>query len=89
MPKNPVFERIRKEAYNQGFAAGFEYGKESAIRFFAERFERLLKTKRIGPKTIQRMIDVFGREYFEFQPTKSGRTKKGKAHQKVDKKGSS
>jgi hypothetical protein len=93
MPKNPVFEKIRKEAYDQGFAIGFKYGKESATRFFAERFERLLKTERIGPKTIQRFMDVFGREYFEFQPTgdaaKSGRAKKAKVDQKADQKGSS
>lgn len=86
MPKNPAFERIRQEAYNQGFAVGFKYGKESATRFFAERFERLKKTKGIGPKTLQRFIDVFGREYFE--PTgdaaKSG--EKTEVNQKTDQK---
>lgn len=88
--KNPVLDRIRKEAYEKGFAVGFKHGKDSAIRFFAERFERLEKTKGIGPKTMKRIIHAIGREYFESSQqstgnaAKSGREKTSAADQKTN-----
>jgi predicted nucleic acid-binding OB-fold protein len=88
--KNPVLEKVRKEAYDEGFRNGFKHGRDSAVRFFAERFERLEKTKGIGPKTMQRIINEIGREYFESSrqstgnAAKSVRKKKTAANQKTD-----
>lgn len=65
MSKNPVLEKIRKEAYNEGFKNGLQQGQYSACYLFASKFDGLEKIKGIGPKTIEIIVNHFGREYFE------------------------
>jgi|GEM_PF-2872443 len=85
--KNPVLEKVRREAYQEGFRDGLEHGKYAAVCFFAERFERLEKTKGIGAKTMQRIVEAIGVEYFESRDSRSftegGRTTKKATHQKT------
>lgn len=44
---------------------GIELGKESAIYYFASRFDNLDKVKGIGPKTIKLVVEHCGEQYFK------------------------
>lgn len=44
--------------FNPLYLKGFHDGKRAAVEEFAKRFEKLQRTKGIGPKTIQKMIEV-------------------------------
>ena len=43
---------------NPMYMTGFNDGKRAAVNEFAKRFEELQNTKGIGPKTIEKMIEV-------------------------------
>lgn len=61
---NPILQEKFREGYNMGFEKGMRYGREIAIRFFAERFKNLKKEKGVGEKTLQKVKKVIGEEYF-------------------------
>ena len=63
--KNPVLQQKFEEGKREGFKHGFEQGKYSAIVYFASRFEGLDKVPGIGPKTVEKVVKHFGKEYFE------------------------
>lgn len=44
--------------FNPLYLKGFHDGKRAAVEEFARRFEKLQRTKGIGPKTIQKMVEV-------------------------------
>ena len=44
--------------FNPLYLKGFHDGKRAAVEEFAKRFEKLQRTKGIGPKTIQKMVEV-------------------------------
>lgn len=62
---NQVIGKARKEGYNEGFKIGLEHGKYAAAVFIAEKFEGLENMKGIGPKTMELIVNHFGREYFK------------------------
>jgi hypothetical protein len=62
---NPVLAKAREEGYKLGFKVGIEQGQNAACYFFADKFEGLEKVKGIGPKTIELIVNHFGREYFQ------------------------
>lgn len=43
---------------NPIYLKGFNDGKREAVKEFARRFEQLQHVKGIGPKTIQKMVEV-------------------------------
>lgn len=43
---------------NADYWRGFNDGKRAAVNEFAERFERLQQVKGIGPKTLEKMVEV-------------------------------
>jgi hypothetical protein len=63
--KNPVIEKARSEGYNEGFKFGFEHGKYSACVVFADKMEGLEHVNGIGPKMMEKIVQHFGKEYFE------------------------
>jgi hypothetical protein len=63
--KNPVLEQKYREGYERGMENGIELGKESAIYYFASRFDNLDKVKGIGPKTIKLVVEHCGEQYFK------------------------
>jgi flagellar biosynthesis/type III secretory pathway protein FliH len=69
MAKNPVIKKAREDGYNAGFNAGvktgFDQGKYSACMFFADKFDGLDKVPGIGPKMMKKIVEHFGKEYFE------------------------
>jgi hypothetical protein len=65
MAKNPVIQKAKQEAYNQGFAKGQEYGLRIAEEFFASKFEGLDKVKGVGPRTLELFVNHFGAGYFK------------------------
>lgn len=66
---NPVIQKAKETGYNEGFQKGtnfgFEQGKYSACMYFADRFDGLDKVPGIGPKLMEKIVNHFGREYFE------------------------
>ena len=66
--KNPVIEKAKQEAFNEGFLkgskTGFEHGKYSACMYFADKFDGLYNVPGIGPKTAEKVISHFGEEFF-------------------------
>jgi hypothetical protein len=49
----------------KGMENGIELGKESAIYYFASRFDNLDKVKGIGPETIKLVVEHCGEQYFK------------------------
>ncbi|MBO1515583.1 hypothetical protein [Metabacillus bambusae] len=70
--KNPVIVKARQEGYNDGFKIGFEQGVETgrinATYILASRFDGLNKVPGIGPKMLQKIVNHFGKEYFQEVP---------------------
>lgn len=62
---NPVLQKAREESYNKGFTKGFEMGQEHATMILADKFDGLEKVPGIGPKLMEKIVNHFGREYFE------------------------
>lgn len=69
MAINPVLKKKYEEGYQKGFERGtklgFEQGKYSACMYFAERFDGLDKVPGIGPKSMKKIVEHFGSEYFQ------------------------
>ena len=65
MAKNPIIQKAREEGYNDGFKNGQTFGRSVAIEFFALRFQGLNEVKGIGPKTMELIVNHFGKEYFK------------------------
>lgn len=70
--KNPVIIKARQEGYNDGFKVGFEQGvvqgRQNATYILASRFSGLSKVPGIGPKLLQKIVNHFGKEYFQEVP---------------------
>lgn len=70
--KNPVIQKAREEGYNNGFKIGFDQGvnqgQQSATYILATKIDGLSKVPGIGPKTLEKIINHFGREYFQEVP---------------------
>lgn len=66
--RNPVLDKARKEAYEIGFKNGMDIGVKTGIQqtsdFFAQKFDEIGKIPGIGPKTVEKFVNAFGREYF-------------------------
>lgn len=62
---NPVLAKAREEGYKLGFKVGVEQGQNAACVLFAQQFDGLYKVKGIGPKTIELIVNHFGRQYFQ------------------------
>lgn len=62
--KNPVLEKKYHEGYRAGFKAGADYGRKTAIQFFAERLSNLQNTKGIGKSTFRKVVNAIGKQYF-------------------------
>ena len=62
---NPVLQKVREEAYNQGFTKGYEMAQDNAVITFASKFDGLEKVPGIGPKLMEKIVNHFGSEYFE------------------------
>jgi hypothetical protein len=71
MGKNPVIQKAKEDGYSEGFMkgskVGFEQGKYSACMHFADRFDGLDKVPGIGPKIFEKVVNHFGKEYFQVQ----------------------
>ena len=63
--KNPVLQKKYDEGYVDGFNAGAEFGRKTAIQFFAKRFKQLEQTKGIGQATLDKIKQALGRQYFK------------------------
>ena len=57
---NPVLQK----KYNEGFMNGYERARLDTLDFFRMRFDKLQETKGIGEKTLEKIVDVIGPEYF-------------------------
>jgi hypothetical protein len=68
--RNPAIQKAYEEGVRVGFKQGFEQGKYSATCYMASRFDGLGKVKGIGPKTMEIIVNHFGREYFESEGKK-------------------
>lgn len=70
--KNPVLIKARQEGYNNGFKIGFdqgvEVGRNNAVYILAAKFDGLNKVPGIGPKLMDKIVNHFGKEYFEEAP---------------------
>ncbi|MGY0692643.1 hypothetical protein ACW2QC_07590 [Virgibacillus sp. FSP13] len=64
MSKNPVLQDKFKEGYSAGYLSGAEYGKSVTLKFLAERFNGLYDVPGIGPKTIKKIEQQLGEQYF-------------------------
>lgn len=69
MSKNPVIKKAQAEGYKKGFMVGIDIGikqgEMNACKFFASKFDGLDKVQGIGPKTLELVVNHFGKEYFE------------------------
>lgn len=63
--KNPVLQHKFEEGFNEGYKIGRKEGINHATTYLAHRFEHLKSIDGIGPKTLEKIIKVLGREYFE------------------------
>lgn len=67
--KNPILKQRYEEGYNQGLIVGEklgrEFGRKQAILFFKNKFEGLYDVPGIGEKTLNKIKEQLGRQYFE------------------------
>lgn len=61
--KNPVIEKAREEAYNQGFRIGLEHGRGHTTAFFLEWIEKLTEIPGIGEKRAHSIANHFLAQY--------------------------
>ena len=70
--KNPVIVKARQEGYNHGFKVGFDQGvisgRNTATYVIASKFDGLNKVPGIGPKMMEKIVQHFGKEYFQEVP---------------------
>jgi len=59
--RNPLLQKKYAEGYKQGVIDG----SKNTIDYFSKRLEKLEKQKGVGPKTMQRIIDALGADYFK------------------------
>lgn len=68
MAKNPViqaaFDKGKKEGYALGLAHGRSEGQAKTILVVAEKLKNLPTIPGVGPKTMDKFIEHFGRKYF-------------------------
>ena len=58
---NPVLQKKYLEGYQQGKKDGIA----QAVNFFADKLESLRHTPGIGPKTLGKIVDALGHQYFD------------------------
>jgi len=59
--KNPKLQ----EKYNEGFMMGYERARLDTLEFFRMRFDKLQEQKGIGEKTLEKIVNTLGNEYFQ------------------------
>jgi len=59
--RNPLLQK----KYDEGYKQGVIDGSKNTIDYFSKKLEQLEKQKGIGPKTMQRIIDALGADYFK------------------------
>lgn len=72
---NPVIQKAKEEAYNKGFANGFQMAQDNAVIAFSSKFEGLEKVPGIGPKIMAKIVNHFGRDYFTEVGAEDGKQK--------------
>lgn len=80
MAKNPLLQKkydegraagikacleMNKLSFSDGYDQGLKEGIARSTAFFMEKFEGLKDVEGIGPKTIQRLKEQLGEQYFE------------------------
>lgn len=58
--KNPVLQK----KYDEGFMKGYEVGRDQAVSFFVDKLKGLEHVEGIGPKTLDKIINQLGHQYF-------------------------
>ncbi|ENH96707.1 hypothetical protein J416_09424 [Gracilibacillus halophilus YIM-C55.5] len=61
--KNPVLEK----KWHEGFEAGRKQGIQDSINYFTKRLMDLEQVPGIGKKTMQKIVDQLGEEYFQMK----------------------
>ncbi|KZR58337.1 hypothetical protein [Pseudobacillus badius] len=67
--KNPAFQK----AFEEGFALGRDQGIKKATSFFQYKLNSLAETEGIGPKTLGKIKEALGKEYFDDQVRNDGK----------------
>ncbi|AJO24807.1 hypothetical protein QQ991_03140 [Weizmannia coagulans] len=65
MAKNPVIQQAYERGKREGIEIGMQMGISKAIGFMQARLNKLAETPGIGPKTIEKFKQAFGKEYFK------------------------
>ena len=67
---NPVLQK----KWNEGYMQGKKDGIAQAVNFFAEKLEGLQDVPGIGEKTMRKIVDKLGHQYFseDFYRKKGG-----------------
>lgn len=59
--RNPLLQK----KYDEGYQEGLDQGVKRSVSFFLERLEKLPNTPGIGPKTMEKIKEALGKEYFK------------------------
>lgn len=59
--RNPLL----KKKFAEGYERGVEQGVKESVKFVSDRFSTLHEVEGIGIKTIDRIKEHFGREFFK------------------------
>ena len=59
--RNPLLQK----KFDEGYALGMEHGIQKSVDFFTEKFKGLHEVEGIGEKTMKKIIDQLGHQYFE------------------------
>lgn len=58
--KNPLIQR----KYEEGYALGLEHGIQKGVNFFTHKLEGLEQVDGIGEKTMEKVREQLGNQYF-------------------------
>lgn len=59
--KNPLLQR----SYNEGFQVGYQAGIDQSSRYLLDRLKEFEQLEGVGPKTLDKLLQVFDSQYFE------------------------
>lgn len=63
--KNPVLQKKFEEGYQVGLEMGEMKGIQKAVDFFKQKFDGLDQVEGIGEKTMEKIVEQLGHEYFK------------------------